>query len=362
MFGQTNIKIMHQRVDYYEDIRIFVIMKKILILLAAFCAIVCSCNVNSPQNGDQSSDSIDRAAMASGQLREKIVMSLADMKVKAIEMGIQGVAAASVLNKGETEDWIGEMKVVGSPFDKEEGSNLVAIAWSKCSEVMATGADSGDPDHKKLTGELGFVGGAYDEFDGCKMAFAFSGASAEDDLKVARYGIERLKYYMSGEQENAVAEYEPLDIPLKKDKFIQINIVVSDIYRAAKAWATLLGIPEPQVRVNHLEGSEEYPYTYRGMQIPCDLLVCDIPMGDWVLELHQADASPSSFREFQDKHGFGVHHLGFEVGDDREKVLEELEAMGIDTDRTVGLYPGSSWTIVDSEDILGVNLNIKPKR
>ena len=29
--------------------------------------------------------------------------------------------------------------------------------------------------------------------------------------------------------------------------------------------------------------------------------------------------------------------------------------------RTIGYYPGSSWTIVDSEDTLGVNLNIKPK-
>ena len=36
--------------------------------------------------------------------------------------------------------------------------------------------------------------------------------------------------------------------------------------------------------------------------------------------------------------------------------------MGLDTQRTVGYYPGSSWTIVDSEDDLGVNLNIKPVR
>lgn len=337
-------------------------MKKITILLAALCAIVSSCSVNSPQAGDQSSDSIDRQAMASGQLREKIVLALADMKTKAIQMGIQGVATASVLNKGETDDWIGEMKVIGTPYNQEEGSNLIAIAWSKCSEVIATGADSGNPDHKKMTGELGYAGGVYDEFDGCKMAFAFSGASTEDDLKVARYGIERLKYYLSGGKENAVSEYEPLDIPLKKDKFIQINIVVNDIYQAAKAWATLLDIPVPEVRVNHLQGNEQYSYTYRGMAVPCDLLVCDIPMGDWVLELHQPDAEPSSFREFQDKHGFGVHHLGFEVGEDRDKVIEELKAMGFDTDRTLGLYPGSSWTIVDTEDILGVNLNIKPKR
>ena len=289
-------------------------MKKIITLLAAIGAVVCSCNVNTPQGGDLSLNSIDREAMSSGQLREKIVMALGDMKTKAIEMGIQGVATASVLGKGETVDWIGEMKVVGTPYDEKQKADLVAIAWSKCGEVIANNADSGNPDHKKLNGELGYVGGAYDEFDGCKMAFSFSGASSEDDLLVAKYGIERLKYYMSSEPESAPAEYKPLDILLKKDKFIQVNIVVNDIHKAAKAWATLLGIPEPKIRVNHLQSNGEYPYTYRGMDIPCDLQVCDIEMGDWVLELHQADGEPSSFREFTDKHGFGVHHLGFEVG------------------------------------------------
>ena len=148
--------------------------------------------------------------------------------------------------------------------------------------------------------------------------------------------------------------------PLKKDKFIQINIVVGDIYKAAKAWAALLDIPVPEVRVNHLEYSEEFPYIYRGEPSTCDLLVCDIDMGSWVLELHQADEKASSFREFYDKHGNGVHHLGFEVGDLRDEVIQELAGMGFDTNRTFGAYTGSSWTIVDSENVLGVNLNIKP--
>ncbi len=90
--------------------------------------------------------------------------------------------------------------------------------------------------------------------------------------------------------------------------------------------------------------------------------MCVIEMGNWVLELHQVDNTPSTFREFQDKHGYGVHHLGFEVGDARDEVIRELKEMGIDTNRTIGVYPGSSWTIVDSEELLGVNLNIKPKR
>lgn len=50
------------------------------------------------------------------------------------------------------------------------------------------------------------------------------------------------------------------------------------------------------------------------------------------------------------------------MGDARDEVIRELKGMGIDTNRTIGVYPGSSWTIVDSEELLGVNLNIKPKR
>ena len=338
-------------------------MKKLLTIMAAACAICCVCHATPRQGGDNTETGLIHTTMTNDQLREKIILALDDMKAKAIEMGIQGVATASVLNNGETEDWIGEMKVVGTPYKQRGGLNLVAIAWSKCGEVIATGADSGDPNHKKMMGELGFVGGAYDEFDGCKMAFAFSGATSEEDLVVAKHGIEKMKGYMSGQQETVQApEYEPLSTPLKKDQFIQVTIVVDDIQRAAKAWAALLDVPEPEIWVNHLESNGEYPYTYRGKDIPCDLQMCVIEMGNWVLELHQVDGEPSTFREFQNKHGFGVHHLGFEVGNARDEVIRELKAMGFDTERTVGIYPGSSWTIVDSEDVLGVNLNIKPKR
>ena len=153
-----------------------------------------------------------------------------------------------------------------------------------------------------------------------------------------------------------------MDTPLKKEKFIQINIVVKDIRKAAAAWGKILGIETPKIRENHLASSEEYQYTYRGKETSCDLLVCDIPMGQFVIELHQPVEGESSFREFLEKHGNGVHHLGFEAGGDRDAVLRELKELGLDVDRTVGYYPGSSWTIVDAEDVLGVNLNIKPVR
>ena len=100
--------------------------------------------------------------MTGADLRNRIVKVLDEMKNKAVEMGIRGVAVASILNKDSDVDWIGEMKVVGTPFNFKEGWNLIAIAWSKCGEAMATEADSGNPEHKKILGECGFVGGAFE--------------------------------------------------------------------------------------------------------------------------------------------------------------------------------------------------------
>ncbi|QHQ63271.1 lactoylglutathione lyase [Anaerocolumna sedimenticola] len=148
---------------------------------------------------------------------------------------------------------------------------------------------------------------------------------------------------------------------INKDGFIQINIVVKDIKKAAGKWADLLGIPVPKIHRNHLAGNEEYPYLYRGEPAVSDLLVCNIDMGSFMIELHQPDGGPDSFQEYLDRHGNGVHHIGFEVGSKRDDLISELEKEGY-KNRTVGYYPGSSWTIVDTEDDFGVNLNIKPVR
>ena len=101
--------------------------------------------------------------------------------------------------------------------------------------------------------------------------------------------------------------------------------------------------------------------TYRGHEASygLKLAVIEAPQG-FVIELHElTDEYDSTFREFVKEHGYGVHHLGFAVGDRRDAVVEELEQMGYEM-RTVGFYPGGSWTIVDAEKKLGVNLNIKP--
>ncbi len=146
--------------------------------------------------------------------------------------------------------------------------------------------------------------------------------------------------------------------PIDFKGFIQIAVIVENIEQAAKEWADLFGVEVPEIRVD--PPRDDPDLTYRGAAAHYGLKLAVIQAGCFVIELHEPDHNPSTFREFLDKHGQGVHHLGFCVGDRRDAVIDDLESRGYAM-RTIGFYPGGSWTIVDSEDKLGVNLNIKPK-
>lgn len=149
--------------------------------------------------------------------------------------------------------------------------------------------------------------------------------------------------------------------PLDLNGFIQIAIIVENIDKARKEWAELLGVPVPEI-VDQPKPQGSIPgLSYRGKEASygLKLAVIHAPQG-FIIELHQmTDDCDSTFREFVRKHGYGVHHLGFKVGDRRDAVVEELEQRGYEM-RTVGIYSDGSWTIADTEDVLGVNLNIKP--
>ncbi|MDR2482484.1 MAG: VOC family protein [Treponema sp.] len=141
--------------------------------------------------------------------------------------------------------------------------------------------------------------------------------------------------------------------------FIQIALVVRNVEQAAKEWAELFKVPVPEIQDHSARNNPNV--TYRGKTADYGMKMAVIKAGNWVVELSEPTGGDSTFQEFLDKHGQGVHHLGFEAGDKRDGLVEELEGKGYQM-RQIGFYPGSSWTIVDSEDRLGVNLNIKPKR
>lgn len=142
--------------------------------------------------------------------------------------------------------------------------------------------------------------------------------------------------------------------------FAQIAIIVPDVVTAAKEWSDILGV-EPEF-VDQPKPEGPIPgLTYRGREVSygLKLAILKAPQG-FIIELHECtDDNDSTFREFVQKHGYGVHHLGFLVGDKRDAIIEEFKERGYEL-RTEGIYPDGSWQVVDAEDKLGVNINIKP--
>lgn len=158
------------------------------------------------------------------------------------------------------------------------------------------------------------------------------------------------------------ADRGAMENPLDLNGFIQIALIVPDIEEAAREWSQILNVPMPEIQINQRVESTDPKLMYYGKNYSFGLKLAAIkaPQG-FVIELHEIVGDyPSTFNEFVREHGYGVHHLGFAVGDRRDAVVNELVDRGY-IKRVEHFYNGGSWTIIDGESTLGVNLNIKPR-
>ena len=122
--------------------------------------------------------------------------ALLAMKKRAEELKIQGAGVIAYFEGESASNWISKMIVVGklknAPTQKDRGANLLAIAYTKASEMADTLKDSGTSGRQPMTGETGWQGGVIKKVKSGYVIAAFSGGPSEDDLKVARVGLEIL--------------------------------------------------------------------------------------------------------------------------------------------------------------------------
>jgi len=127
---------------------------------------------------------------------EQADQALVVMKKRAEELKIIGAAVLAYIPGNSTQSWSSKMAVVGSlknaPKPNDRGSNLLAIAYSKAAEMADTLKDSGSGVRPPMTGEFGWQGGLIIKVKTGYLIAAFSGGPSEDDLKVARAGLEFL--------------------------------------------------------------------------------------------------------------------------------------------------------------------------
>ena len=139
-------------------------------------------------------------------------------------------------------------------------------------------------------------------------------------------------------------------------KVVQVAVVVRDIEASSKLWAELLGMPVPEISTTR--PGHEVKEIYRGQPSEGQVKLTFFNLGQVVIELLQPISEGTSWKEFLDKKGEGVQHLGFQV-EDPDKTSKALEKAGYPIIHQ-GRYDGDDGTYIYHEtlDALGVVIEL----
>jgi len=134
----------------------------------------------------------------------------------------------------------------------------------------------------------------------------------------------------------------------------QIGIIVNDIKKTAEDYARFFGLEVPDIIVT--DTYDKAQTEYRGETSPARAKLAFFNMGSTTLELIEPDENPSTWREFLDENGEGVHHIAFQI-----KGMGETIAFLNANDMPLvqkGEYTGGRYAYIDSNKSLKVMLEL----
>ncbi|MDP5275137.1 VOC family protein [Chengkuizengella axinellae] len=105
---------------------------------------------------------------------------------------------------------------------------------------------------------------------------------------------------------------------LNTNVITQIGIMVKDIEKTSQVFADFFGVDKPEAFWT--DAVDKTQTEYKGSSTEARARLAFFDMGSLQLELIQPDENPSTWREFLDEKGEGVHHIAFEVKGLTEKI------------------------------------------
>ena len=142
--------------------------------------------------------------------------------------------------------------------------------------------------------------------------------------------------------------------PLNASNICQIALVVRDIERSAKTWATLLGMDVPEI--TETDPSDRAHTVYRGTATEARAKLAFLELGPITVELIEPIGGPSVWQEALDNDGEGVHHVAFNV-QGMEDALTRLGESDMPTAQR-GDFEGGRYAYVDAHHKLGLMLEL----
>ena len=132
------------------------------------------------------------------------------------------------------------------------------------------------------------------------------------------------------------------------NKMVQVGIIVNDIEKTAADYAEFFGIEKPGAIVT--DPIEKAETEYKGNPSEARAKLAFMDFGSLQVELIEPDEHPSTWREFLEEHGEGIHHVAFFIDGMKEKVMT-LTGKGFALDQK-GEYTGGRYAYINTRDKL----------
>lgn len=144
------------------------------------------------------------------------------------------------------------------------------------------------------------------------------------------------------------------DAMLDSKKMAQVGIIVPDIEKSARSYATLFGVETPEII--QAENPEDNPTTYKGELTDASCLLAFFNLENIQLELIQPVKKPSTWNDFLEETGGGIHHIAFWIkGMDGQ--LKKLKMMGIEEVQHGG-WTGGQYSYVETPEDMGIIIEL----
>jgi methylmalonyl-CoA/ethylmalonyl-CoA epimerase len=135
---------------------------------------------------------------------------------------------------------------------------------------------------------------------------------------------------------------------------VQVGLIVRDIEKTSRAYADVFGMDIPQWFMTDPEDKAHTRYHDAPTEAQAKLAFFD--MGGLQLELIEPVGGPSTWQEYLETHGEGVHHIAFRIkGMDEQISL--LDSKGMPPVQR-GDYTGGRYAYVDGTSQLKVILEL----
>ena len=153
-----------------------------------------------------------------------------------------------------------------------------------------------------------------------------------------------------------VPDYPSMGMVPQK-RMLHIGIVVRDIEKARDHWMKFLGL-EKMPETLTAAGDSKNPTEYRGHPSTAQAKLIFMNLDNLQIELIEPIGDePSSWREYLDAKGEGVHHIAFAVQGMGEAYLEKYAEAGFPTAQHGGWATGE-YGYMDTLEALGVTVEL----